>query len=103
MGARVRAVETTIGNDNCNGLCGPPPGGIVTTIINGYFAVLTAQTTDKEIELFDFVCGLFDYPPNGDNVSSVGDNGFGICDNGFNRYECEFGAVFTALQQLEKE
>ena len=75
-----------IGNDNGNGLCGRPPGGLVTTIINGYFAVLTAQTTDNEIGLigglFGFVCGLLYYPPPGDILSSVGDNGCGIFDSG---------------------
>ena len=42
------AAETRIGNDNGNGLCGRPPSGLVTTLINGYFAVFTAQTTDRE-------------------------------------------------------
>ena len=52
-------------------------------MINGYFAALTAQTTDKEIGLigglFGFVCGLVYYPPNGDILSSVGDNSGKLC------------------------
>ena len=104
IGARVCAILQMIGNDNSNDLCGRPQGGLVATIIrNWYFAVLTAQTTDKEIGLIGGLCGFVFYPPIGDIVLSIVDNGCGIYDNGFKGNECEFGAVFTAIQQLERE
>ena len=65
--------------------------------------MLTAQTTDKEIGLIGGLCGFVFYPPIGDIVLSIVDNGCGIYDNGFKGNECEFGAVFTAIQQLERE
>ena len=72
-------------------------------LIYGFGEGLFGNGFEREIGLFGFVCGLFDYPPNGDNVSSIVDIVGGIFVNGFNGNECEFGAVFTAIQQLERE
>ena len=83
----VAAVLTIIGN----GLCGPPTGGVITTIkiegneiiepqlrgiittIDRYYAATVAPAIEKGIgDKFRVVCGLY-CPPNVDTISSIGD------------------------------
>ena len=88
--------------DNCfNGIIAPILGAFATIIEERERALLYALNATEFGGLFGFVCGLLCYPPNGDIVCGLFNKGL-LCPEQ-QRIGIEFGAVCTAIQQLESD